>query len=572
MTIRRFFEEAVRDTPEAPAQKFYARDHWVTRSYAELNERVVRAATLVARLSVRPGVENVALMLENCPEWQEIYLALAGSGVAVVPIDPKLRELEVTHILVDSEAVAVFAGTKQREMLGAIGPGLPNLRACVWVGEGSADVADIPGRAGCSYETRMAGGRLALEEGLAWFAANRPEEDTVASIIYTSGTTGRPKGAMLTHGNFTSNVAAIVKRFGFYPSDNFLNMLPLFHAFSFTANFMLPLGVKACCSFMRSMRTAADDMRELQPSVLLAVPLLAEKLYARVAERIKNNLVARGLMGIGLKAVVRKKVIESFGGKLRLLGIGGAPAPLAVLKGFLNVGVPVLEGYGLTECAPGVAYPSPDSYIPGTVGCVLSNIDFKVADTDASGAGELCVKGPSVMKGYYKNREATAAAFDADGFFRTGDLVRLDDSGNVTICGRKKALIVNREGKNIYSEEVEHVIQSSPFVKDVVVLGYRVGDECGERVGAIIVPDHEAVASAHNGELPERAQVDALMREQVFGACRERVSDYKIPRKIVVRHEPLMRTSTMKVRRILYEGTLDEREIVCVSDDGSIDE
>jgi len=562
MTIRGFLEEAVCQTPEAPAQRFFQQGRWVTRSYAALKERVVRATTIAHLLVIKPGSQNVALMLENCPEWQEIYLALACVGVTVVPIDPKLREQEVSHILRDSETVAIFAGPKLQDLMGRVLADLPHLRACVWVGEGEpAGLPQLAGRPCYGYEAMMSHAASAREAARQWFEIHRPDEGTVASIIYTSGTTGKPKGAMLTHGNFTSNVAATVERVGFYPADNFLNVLPLFHAFSFTANFMLPLGVKACCSFVRSLRTLPEDMLALQPTVLLAVPLMAEKLYARVAEKLKKSLVARGLLGIGLKKVISKKVIESFGGRLRLLGIGGAPTSLKVLKGFQEVGIPVLEGYGLTECSPGVAYPPLSAFVPGTVGPVLANMQYKLVDVDASGAGELCVKGPNVMKGYYRNPEATAGVFDDAGFFHTGDLVRLDAKRNVTICGRKKALIVNREGKNIYPEEVEQVIEQCPFVQDVLVLGYRMGDESGERVGAILVPNVEAVTAWHKGTPLSDAAAEAFLREEVLERCRKQIADYKIPRKIVVLHTPLERTSTMKVRRVVYAGTLDEKDV-----------
>jgi len=560
MTIRTFFDTAVTQAPDAPAQRFFQDGQWTTRSYRALRERVVRAVSLVQELGIEPGRQQVALMLENSPEWQEIYLALACVGVAAVPLDPKLREQEITHILADSESVAIFAGAKSRDVVLRALADLPGVRAVIWVGEGDADAADgADGRTHRSYNACMAQADAAsLRAAEAWLTVHAPHPGDIASIIYTSGTTGKPKGAMLTHANFTSNVAATVERVGFYPTDNFLNVLPLFHAFSFTANFMLPLGVRGCCSFVRSVRTIAEDMAVLQPTVLLAVPLMAEKLYARIAEKLKKSLLARGLLGIGLKRVISKKVIESFGGKLRLLGIGGAPTSLAVLKGFQEVGIPVLEGYGLTECAPGVAYPRLDAYVPGTDGPVLDNMQYKVVDTDAAGAGELCVKGPNVMKGYYKNPEATAEVFDSDGFFHTGDLVCLDSKKNVTICGRKKALIVNREGKNIYPEEIEQIIERCPLVRDVVVLGYRIGGESGERVGAIIVPDPDAVTVQDKGVPLSDADCEVRVREAVIEHCRTCVADYKMPRKIVVRQTPLERTSTLKVRRVLYAGSLDE--------------
>ena len=593
-TIRDYLDEAESRGPGRPAQKFFQNAAWVTRSYAALRERVVWAAAVVQRLGIEPGRHHVALMLENGPEWQEIYLALAGSGVAVVPLDPKLRPQEAMHILRDSEAVAIFAGARLAPVLDAIAAQLPRLRTRVWVGAGAALARNMRDGANQAYETLMEQAAGARDAAREWFERHKPAPGTIASILYTSGTTGKPKGAMLSHGNFTSNVEASIRRVGFYPSDNFLNILPLFHSFSFTANFMLPLGLGACCSFVRSIKTISEDMRLLRPTVMLAVPLLAEKIYERIQEQMRKSVAARVLRAAGLRALVHRCIRARFGGRLRLIGIGGAPTAPATLRGFQQLGIPVLEGYGLTECSPGVAYPNLDNYVVGTVGQVLDNLEYKLLDPDASGAGELCVRGPSVMQGYYKNPAATAEVMDADGFLHTGDLARLDDRGNLTICGRRKALIVNREGKNIYSEEIEQVIERCPFVKDVVVLGYRADGETGERVGAIIVPDAEALATRHGepavarwgeavaarwhaavaarrggrgaaaaqppGEPPgTRGEQEAFVRDEVARLCREHLAGYKHPRKIELRAEPLERTSTMKVRRVVYAGALDER-------------
>ncbi len=593
-TIRDWLDRAVSGGPERTAQKFFHQDAWIDRSYAALGDRVLCVADILRRLAIIPGQQHVALMLENGPEWQEIYLGLAGAGVAVIPLDPKLRPQEALHILNDSDAVAIFAGARQQGVLAQIADQLPRLRDFVWIGGGDALAAAIKAGAGQAYERLMEQAGGAMESARDWFARHRPTPDTIASILYTSGTTGKPKGAMLTHANFTSNVDASIARVGFYPSDNFLNILPLFHSFSFTANFMLPLSLGACCSFVRSVKTLSEDMRTLRPTIMLAVPLLAEKIHARIAEKLRTGIAARLLLAVGLRGIVGRKVRATFGGRLRLIGIGGAPTAHNVLFGFQQLGIPVLEGYGLTECAPGVAYPHLSSYIVGTVGRVLGNMEYRLIDRDANGAGELCVRGPNVMKGYYKNPDATAEVIDAEGFFHTGDLARVDDQGNVTICGRRKALIVNREGKNIYPEEIEQVIERCPFVKDVIVLGYQVAGETGERIGAIVVPDGEALADhqraavaarlgeavatrwraavaarlkgtggvAEERDAPavwSRERIEAQVRDAVMALCREQLADYKRPRKMEFRTEPLDRTSTMKVRRVVYAGALDER-------------
>jgi long-chain acyl-CoA synthetase len=559
MTIRSFLEDAVKHSPHLPAQRFFQGNQWVSRSYASLKERVIRASVVLRQLNLQPGRQNVALMMENCPEWQEIYLALAGSGLAVVPLDPKLRAGEIRHILHNSEAVAIFAGTRLRGVIEQAVANLPDLKSCVWVGEGSNMVGAVKDCVSYAYEAVTNCAAAAYESARDWFESHLPDESTIASIVYTSGTTGKPKGAVLTHGNFTSNVKSTIERVKFYPNENFLNVLPLFHSFSFTGNFMIPLRLKGCCSFVRSIKTITDDMKVLKPTIILAVPLMAEKLYSRITEKLNRSTLARLLPRIGLKSVIRKMVKAGFGGKLRLLGIGGAPTDVATLKGFQSVGIPVFEGYGLTECSPGVAYPNLDDFVPGTVGSIIPDMEYKLVDTDETGAGELCVKGPNVMLGYYKNKEATAEIIDADGFLHTGDLVRFDKKGHIRICGRRKALIVNREGKNIYPEEIEQVIERSPLVQDVIVLGYHGAGETSERVGAILVPNAELLEQkrVELGWTTE-AQAEEYLLYEVHALCHKHLSDYKVPRKIIVRKNALERTSTLKIRRATYAGTLDD--------------
>ncbi len=547
MTIRDFFDDAVSRYPQRPAQVFFRGGQWTTRTYDDLRARVMRASEAIRRLGVEPARHNVALILENCPEWQEIYLALACIGLTVVPIDPKLRPREVSHILRDSGAAAIFAGVKQFEALGETLADLPLVGKCVCVNPG----AGTPGGGLLDYETLVAD----TSAGTAgWRFPEKPSDDTIASLIYTSGTTGEPKGVMLSHANFAADALAAAEAVNFNKDDNFLAVLPFFHTYSFTGNFLLPLCQGACTSFARSIKTIADDMRTLRPSVLLAVPLLVEKIYAKVNKGIRENLLARALVAAGFGRTIGRRVINSLGGRLRLIAIGGAPADRRVLKGLDRLGIPTLEGYGLTECAPLVAYPTLGNFRIGTVGKVLPCMDYKVIDRDETGAGELCVRGPNVMRGYYRNPEATSAVIDADGFLHTGDVVRTDEAGNISICGRRKAMIVNREGKNIYPEEIEQVVCRSPYVAEALALGYRTPGETGEHVGLIVQADDDACAAL--GDSAEAR--DAALLAEVKRLCNEGLADYKVPRKIALRHEAFELTSTMKVRRAAYVGSLDE--------------
>ena len=552
MTIRNMLETTVQKYPDARAMRFCQHHTWVSRTYREFYHRIRQVAEVAGSLGISPGVHHVGLLLENGPEWVEIYAALAGTGVTVVPMDPKLKPQEIAFILGDAEAVALFTSRRHRAALETILPQLPALQKLVFIDGGDTVKMPCAGRVCLDYETALG---AAATSG-AWFDQHQPEPGQVASIIYTSGTTGQPKGAMLTHANFCADVDGSLSIISDLTSaDRFLVVLPLFHAFSFTANFLMPIHRGSCMDFVEGLRTISEDLWTLQPTVLMGVPLLVEKIYDRIEAKIQANRWARWLLNIGLGRLVGRKVRRSLGGRLRYFLVGGAPCSVRVLQGFRKLGIVVIEGYGLTEASPVVSLSRPDDARPGTIGYKLPNIEVRLAEQNEQGVGELQVRGPIVMKGYYRNEAATAAAFEGS-WLRTGDLASMDAQGYLTIRGRSKALIVNREGKNIYPEEVEQCIARHPAVADVVVVGYQDAGETGEKVGAILVPNLDVILAQHQGVEPPWAEIEQRLRQGVQEQCRD-LADYKHPRKIEVRRAPLERTSTQKVRRVVYQGQLD---------------
>lgn len=556
MTIRTFLESAAQRRPERIALRYRRDGGWMSRSYAELALGVSQMAEALGRLGLKPGDERIAVILENGPEWVETYLAAAGTGVAVVPLDPKLRAEEVAFILGDSGVAAVVTDSRHVALLEAVLPALGSVRAVVVSDGGPQIPASVAGRPCHGYEALRA---EVSRAPLAWYANHVAVPQDVASIIYTSGTTGKPKGAMLTHNNFCSDVAGALEAIGLKvvrPRDDFLVVLPLFHSFSFTANLVIPLYCGCGMFFVESLRTVGDDIKTLRPTVLMAVPLLAEKLLVKIEDRLKGSRFARALMKAGLGGLLGWRIRQGLGGRLRFIVVGGAPCPLQVLERFSRIGITIIEGYGLTECSPVVSINSLRAPRFGTIGRKISNIAIRIADPNEQGVGELQVRGPIVMKGYFQNLEATREAFDGE-WFRTGDLASVDAEGQITVRGRKKALIVNREGKNIYPEEVEGVIARSPLVADVVVVGFTVGQDPGERVGVIVSPNLDAVRQACGGAEPAWERVEHLVRESVHEQCKS-LADYKHPRKLVIHRDPLERTSVQKVRRCVYQDALNE--------------
>ncbi|MCF7838103.1 MAG: AMP-dependent synthetase/ligase [Candidatus Marinimicrobia bacterium] len=548
-TIRDMLEQAAQRKGTGVALRHKVRGKWHAVTYAELRRRSGAVSRLLTDFGVQAG-QRVGLFMENSPEWIESYFGIVACGVVAVPIDAKLLEQEVAHILRDSGAVALLAGARAYPLLRDIEALLPDLRQ-VWLVGGAELLPAEQSR--CAYGDYQA----AVTERLAPAANDpppgAPAPDDLASLIYTSGTTGRQKGIMLTHANFMANVQSCRQVVAVRTDDNFLVVLPLHHAFAFIACLLLPVASGAEMSLVESLKTVGENMSEVQPTVLVGVPLLLEKMYGKIRAGINQKTSARWLCRLGLGRVVGRKILAKLGGRLRLVVTGGAPCDPAVLQGWERLGIPVREGYGLTETAPVLTLNPIECNRLGSVGRALPGVELRIDEPNAEGIGEICARGANVMRGYYNNPEATAAVL-RDGWLYTGDLGRLDRDGFLTISGRKKSLIVNREGKNIYPEEVEHQILQSPYVLETLVLGYHEhGETTGERVGAILVPNQDAVdrVAAARGQPLSDAEVEALLQEDVRRVCRA-LAEYKRPRRLQIRYEELEKTSTTKVKRYLY--------------------
>ena len=562
MTIRSYLEKFAQETPQATALRYFEAKDWHARSWADFLAGVRAVAEAYGpHFALRPRAENVALMLPNGPEWMEAYLACSGAGVGVVPLDPKLHSAEVEYILKDSGAVVVTTDKAHLDLMRLIAPNLPDLRAVVLVDAGEVGpdaLGDVPLFDYVALKSDPETVRRAAGHE-AWYGTHVAQEEDVASIIYTSGTTGKPKGAMLTHANFIADIEGALRAFDDMTvdgNDTLLVVLPLFHAFSFCTNFVLGLFRGCQMAFVRSLYTIGEDIRVLQPTIVMSVPLLAEKMFDRIDAKIKASKKARFLMTVGLGGLVRHNVRKGLGGRLRFMIVGGAPCPKHVLEGYRRLALPVLEGYGLTECSPVVSIAGPKVAKIGTIGLKLANIEIRLADPNEQGVGELQVKGPITMKGYWHNEAATAEAFDGD-WLKTGDLASIDEIGLISIRGRKKALIVNREGKNIYPEEVEARIGADPVVADCVVVGYTTGGIPGEKVGCVVHPNTDLLKEMNGGVEMPWPEAEKIAQRRVHAQC-QHLADYKRVRKVVVSKEPLARTSIQKVRRVAYKGALDE--------------
>ncbi|AKJ63415.1 AMP-dependent synthetase/ligase [Kiritimatiella glycovorans] len=550
-TLKSLLIASAERRPDAVLFRYAGPEGWRTMTYGEFLDEVRAASELFVSLGMNRG-DHVALHLENDPLWAVLYFGLVSIGVTAVPVDPRFEAGEVAHLIRHGECRTLITAAGSLPLVREIAPDLPGLDTVVLAGErvkedfaGTVKVVDFASGSAALADRAYSSGSA--------FEQVHPDPDTPASIIFTSGTTGRPKGAVLTHRNFVSNVEACLDVIGVRDDDVFLLVLPLHHVFAFTTDLLLPIRAGAGISLVRSIRTVADDLRELQPTALIAVPLLLEKLHDRIFRGIREQPLAHLAWRAGLKRAVGRKVRRKLGGRLRMVVSGGAPAPVYMLKNFMSLGIPILEGYGLTETAPVVSVNPPDDPRPGTAGTPLPGVEVEVRRPNREGIGELAVRGPGVMREYYRNPDDTAEVMEG-GWFLTGDLARIDEDGYVVIAGRRKNMIVNREGKNIYPEEVEEAINRSPLILESLVLGIREEGAKGERVGAIVVPDREALdrREAAKGTTLDEEGIGSLVREEVARMTAE-LSAYKRPRRVRVRAGEFEKTATRKIKRYLYD-------------------
>jgi long-chain acyl-CoA synthetase len=588
---------------------------WQETTYRELWEVSDRVAAGLLKAGFKVG-DHAALLAPSSPRWVCAYLGILKAGGVVVPIDKELKSAELRHILSDCDARYIFTdGTCFETLLESltVNSGLERViilaateREPVAALRASAELDhlieewrllvaahQIPPEAAKLMEEQalmvhrlltasecgakpvvshdpFAPGRSLRKQlvrrgrlvdfdefmvPLTAVATPRRPTDT-AMILYTSGTTGRSKGAMLSHANITSNVRGAAAHFNLREDIHTLSFLPLNHVFEQVCGVLLPLSLGGTVSFAESLRKLGENLAEVKPTFFLAVPAVFRMILDRLMKNVESGTITRLLFSLSLtRPLVRSRIRQTFGRDITFVS-GGAALDPNVAQGLTDLGLTILQGYGITETSPVIAAEQPGRPRPGTVGAPLAGVEVRIEQPDKDGAGEILVRGPNVMQGYYRNPAATAEAI-RDGWYRTGDLGRLDEEGDLAICGRLKNLIVTPNGKNVYPEEVEVELLKSPFIAEVMVYGHKV-DSTEEEVHAVVFPNQEAIDDhlARSGKGPvTMAAVEELLRNEVTKACRG-LADYKRVKKITVRDEEFPKTTTRKIKRYAVEARI----------------
>jgi long-chain acyl-CoA synthetase len=524
---------------------------WLPISYAELRGMVREFACGLAARGLEPIDRKLAVVGENRPEWAVAYLAAACTGVVLVPIDKELKETEVYHILYLSGADALVGDRRHVEMMADLRKKLPRLKTLIDM--------DGPGAGAEGFDEVRAAGRARIAAGRDDFEDGRVTPDDVLAILFTSGTMGNSKGVMLSHGNVASNLYDAARWVDLRPTDRFLSVLPMHHSYECTDGFLMALYRGALTSYAENLRRVAENLAETRSTAMLGVPLLWHAIYKRieagmadqgmwkVAAAKKVAALSERVLGIDIRRRIFHAVHERFGGSLRTLISGGAAIDPTVARGFRELGLTFLQGYGLTESAPILAVNRDRAFKDEAAGLPLPSVEVRIAED-----GEILARGPNIMKGYYNNPQATGETL-AGGWLHTGDLGYLDDDGFLHIQGRKKAVIVTPAGKKVYPEEVEAELLKSPAILECLVWGEPASDPDQVDVEAIVVPNTEwfiAQGIEKQGAV-DAARVEEILRREVKERCLA-LAKFKRVTRLAIRHEEFEKTTTRKIKRFLY--------------------
>jgi len=546
-TIREILFKACKRYQDRDAVKSKKEGVFQPLTYLELKQKVAEMATCFFEMGLEKG-DRVAILGENRTEWVVAYLATVTSGMVAVPVDRDLKEREVRHILDFSDTKLLVVSDSYLDKVEDVVQSISGLEFLVSM-DGPGEGKDL------SYAEALARGSAKLAADDLRYSEADVSPDDIAALIFTSGTTGTAKGVVLTHQNITENVLGVSFNLS-VAGDTMLSVLPLHHTYESTAGMLTAIYHGATVCHAESLRKIVDNLKETQATVMLGVPALFEAIYKRIKSGIEEKgarkfAVAKGIAAFSetvLRIPIRRKLFaqvhDKVGGHMRMFISGGAAVSPEVSKGYRDLGITFLQGYGLTEFAPIVAVNRLDAFRDGAAGIPVPSAEVKIVDD------EIVVRGPCVMKGYYKNQAATDEVL-IDGWLHTGDLGYLDKDGFLFINGRRKSVIVTPNGKNVYPEEIEYLLSDSKFVLESLVWGGKDPDPARTEVQAIIVPNPDGF----DEEFGAAAYDDAKIEEVIGGvvkAVNKKLANYKMIKHFTLRTEEFEKTTTRKIKRYLY--------------------
>ena len=519
-------------------------------THREVREDINHLGTALIDMGLKD--KRIAVISENRYEWGVAYLAtVTGTGV-VVPLDKALPDNEIESLILRSEVEAIFYSNKYDNIMNEIRE-KKNSKVKYFISMDLEKETD-----GIYSQSELVSkGKQLIENGNKEFLEAKIDNEKMGIMLFTSGTTAMAKAVMLSNKNLCANLFDIASTIKVDENDVFLSFLPLHHTFECTTGFIYPLSKGSAIAFCEGIRHIADNIKEYHISVMVSVPILFESMYKKVMKNIekkgKLETVKKGIkisqfllkLGIDIRRKLFKEIHDNLGGRLRLFVAGGAALDPEAEKGFNELGVVMYQGYGLTESSPVIAAEDDKYRRLGSIGKAFPSLEVKIINPNEEGVGELVAKGPSIMLGYYNNEEATKETLDEEGWLHTGDLAKIDKDGYIFISGRKKFVIVLKNGKNIYPEELETLINKIEGIKESFVYGKP--EEDGDyKICAKVVYDKELVEEVF-GTTEEEKIKECIWQE--IKKVNKTMPAYKYIREVSITEEDLIKTTTQKIKR-----------------------
>lgn len=563
--MRSLVEESAQNFPDRVAIS-YKVNYWDKEvkkvTFTEWREDVKNLGTALISNGLRE--ENIAIIGENSYGWCCSFFAVMAVGSVTVPVDKELPLDDIDGIIGATESKAVIFGKSAEDKIKALidNGGLKSVKFLISIApETKIDPAEIGKRTLISLEQLQNQGAKLFSDGDNSYYDYKIDVNKLASIVFTSGTTGKGKGVMLSQANICLDMT--LGMYNFDITRKTLHVLPPHHTFGSTVNYVGHLSQGCEVYISNGLKHVSDEIKEQQPTHLILVPAFLEvmnrKIWTTARKSGKEGMLKLMMkvsdllrkVGIDIRRKLFGSVLSAFGGKLELIICGGAKLDEEIISTFDSLGITILNGYGITECAPLISANRNKYRKPGSVGTPILACRVKIDNPDENGEGEICVKGPNVMLGYYNNPEATAEVFDKDGFFRTGDYGKLDDEGWIYITGRKKNLIILSNGKNVYPEEIEADLQKVEGVNEVVVYA---GESCIKKDKIIIVaeiyPDAELLADKGITDMQEYFETHVK-------ALNARMPSYKAVKCVKLRDTEFQKNTSRKITRFSIDKRID---------------
>ena len=515
----------------------------INKSYIDFKNDVQSLSTKLMEMGMQN--QRIAVMGKNSYSWAISYLAATIIGI-VVPIDKEASKENVKEFLNVSNSKAIIADDKYLNEIFEFKSELKNETMLIDMQNTSKymNLSDL-----------IADGKKLIDEGNSEYENIKINPDEMKILLFTSGTTGNSKAVMLSHKNICSNIVSIASIVKVDNATRVLSILPLHHTYECTIGYLLVVYGGGTICYCEGLRYITKNIQEYQPTFILCVPLLLENVYKKVIKTLKSSLPEKYTkeeskiidnLPFYLKGIVKKKVKKSLGGKIKTFIVGAAAIKPDLVEVFFKLGIKVLQGYGLTECAPLVAGNNDFYYKPASCGMPIPNVEYKIDNPNDEGVGEIIVKGPNVMLGYYENEEATKNVLK-DGWFHTGDLGYVDDEEFLYISGRSKNMILTKNGENIYPEEIENILNDDDLIEESLVIGTSNGKD-DVQVKAKIFPNIEAIKEYLGNKFPTKEEISKILNEAVKKA-NEKLPNFKHIKSFKIMDEDFERTTTNKVKR-----------------------